>query len=54
MHTIHPLPGILAVARGALVAVGSVGAALALVPGDYTVCAAVVLAFVGVFVTAGN
>lgn len=54
MNTIHPFPGLLAVARGALVAVGAVGAAFAFLPSDYTVCAAVALAFVGALVTAGD
>ena len=54
MNTIHPFPGILAVARGALVATGAVLTAFAFLPGDYTVCAAVALAFVGVLLTAGE
>lgn len=51
---IHPFPGILAVARGALVAAGAVGAAFAFLPADYTVCAAVAASFLLALVTAGE
>ena len=55
MNTIHPFPGsLLAAARGALVAAGATLTAFAFLPSDYTVCAAVALAFVGVLVTAGE
>ena len=55
MHTIHPFPGtLLAVARGALVATAATLSAFAFLPSDYTVCAAVALAFVGVLATAGE
>lgn len=54
METIHPFPGAVAVIRGALVAAGAVGAAFAFIPSDYSVCAAVALAFVGVLLTAGE
>lgn len=50
---IHPFPGtLLAVARGALVAAGAVGAALAFIPSDYSVCAAVGASFLLALVTA--
>lgn len=51
MNTIHPFPGA-SFLRGVAVAVGAVGAAFALLPADYTVCAAVALAFVVALVTA--
>ena len=54
MNTIHPFPGLLAVARGVLVAAGAVGAALAFLPSDYTVCAATAVAFVGALVVGGE
>ena len=52
MNTIHPFPGIASFLRGVLVAAGAVGAVLAFLPSDYTVCAAVALTFVGALVTA--
>jgi hypothetical protein len=55
VNTIHPFPGsLLAVARGALVATGATLTAFAFLPSDYTVCAAVALAFLTVLFTAGE
>lgn len=52
METIHPFPG--AVIRGALVAAGATLSAFAFLPSDYTVCAAVALAFIAALATAGE
>jgi hypothetical protein len=54
VNTIHPFPGILAVARGALVATGATLSVFAFIPSDYSVCAAVALTFVAALATAGE
>lgn len=54
MNTIHPFPGIASFLRGVLVAAGATLSAFAFLPSDYTVCAAVALAFVGSLATAGE
>ena len=54
MNAIHPFPGVIAFLRGVLVAAGAVGVVFALLPSDYSVCAAVALTFVGVLATAGE
>ena len=55
METIHPFPGtLLAVVRGMAVAAGATLSAFVFLPADYTLCAAVALAFVGALATAGE
>jgi hypothetical protein len=52
--TVHPFPGIASFLRGVFVAAGAVGAVFALLPADYSVAAAVALAFVVTLATAGE
>jgi len=52
MNTIHPFPGTATFLS--ILAVSAVLAAFIFLPADYTLCAAVVLAFVGTLCTAGE
>jgi len=54
VNAIHPFPGAVAVIRGFVVAALPLAAVAAFVPGDYRVCAAVVVSFLTVLFTAGE